>query len=135
MSDRDTLKRKKRLEKADGSVKERLIFRNLFIEEKEADIARIIWNLFSAVRKKWPESWPNTILSKSTGVVAFMRFLRPAYLHLTKNIGEVISEEQFVNLLEDVDISGDSFNKENYLPGSSGQSKLYRELLAKTGLE
>ena len=134
MSDRDTLKRKKRLEKAEGSVKERLIFRNLFIDEKEADIARIIWNLFSAVKKKWPESWPNTILSKSTGVVAFMRFLRPAYLHLTESIGNVVSEEQFVNLLEDVDINGDSFNKENYLPGSSGQSKLYRELLEQTRL-
>jgi len=134
MSDRDALKRKKRLDKVDGTTEQRLFFRNLFIEEKDADIARIIWNLFSAVKEKWPESWPNTILSKSTGVVAFMRFLRPAYHYLATYIGEVITKEQFSGLLESVEISGDSFNKENYLPGSSGQSKLYNQLLQQTGL-
>ncbi len=134
MSDRDALKRKKHLEKVQGSTEERLIFRNMFIEERDADIARIIWNLFLAVKEKWPESWSSTILSKSTGVVAFMRFLRPAYHELVVNIGDVVTKDQFFSLLENVEISDNSFTKENYLPGSTGQSKLYNELLNQTGL-
>jgi len=38
-------------------------------------------------------------------------------------------------LLSKVEIDGNSFNKENYPPGSSGQSKLYKELIEYTGLD
>jgi hypothetical protein len=64
-----------------------------------------------------------------------MRFLRPAYLALSNNIGDVVSEDEFQSLLDDVDIDGSLFTKENYLPGSSGQSKLYKELIAFTDLD
>lgn len=134
MWDRDQLKRNKNLDKAQGEELKKLFFRNLFIEKKDADIARNIWNLFSAVKEKWPESWPNSILSKSTGVVAFMRFLKPAYHELVSNIGDVVTKEEFAGLLEDVEISDADYTKENYLPGSTGQSKLYNELLQQTGL-
>lgn len=134
MTDRDDLKRKNRLKKAIGIEEKRLFFRNLFIEEKDADIAKIIFNLFTAVKNKWPDHWSSTLLTRSAGVITFMRFLRPAYLELADNIGDIVTVDQFSELLEDVEIDGESFNKEVYPPGSSGQSKLYKELIAFTGI-
>ncbi|PHS52344.1 MAG: hypothetical protein COB01_07425 [Lutibacter sp.] len=135
MSDRDNLKRKKKLDRAIGIDNKRLFFRNLFIDEKDAVIAKNIINLFSAVKQKWPDHWSNTLLTKSAGVITFMRFLRPAYLSLANEIGDVVGTDQFYELLSDVEIDGNSFNKENYPPGSSGQSKLYKELIEYTGLD
>lgn len=135
MSDRDILKRKKKLDKVSGTEEKRLFLRNLFIEEKDADIAKIIWNLFSAVQKKWPNQWGSTLLTKSTGIIAFMKFLRPAYLTLASKIGDVVTEESFSKLLDSVEIEGKNFNKEIYLPGTTGQSKLYKELMEYTRLD
>ena len=105
------------------------------LHEKDADIAKNVWNLFAAVRNKWPNQWDNTILSKSTGVVAFMKFLRPAYLYLADNVGDVVLQASYDELLNRVTIQGDAITKENYLPGSSGQSKLYKELLEQTAFD
>ena len=135
MRDRDLLKRKKDLQRAYGKEAKKLIFRNFFIDKRDADIAKNIWNLFSAVKNKWPNHWNNTLLSKSTGVIAFMRFLRPAYLHITDGNGDlIVSEQEFKELLDLVNIDGNNFTKENYLPGSTGQSKLYKELIEYTGI-
>jgi hypothetical protein len=64
-----------------------------------------------------------------------MRFLRPAYLHFSKRIGDVVQKSDFEALLENVNIDGADFVKENYLPGTTGQSKLYKQLIAETGIE
>ena len=42
MADRDTLKRGRRLRPVSGSQTSKLIFRDLFIEEKDAQIAKIV---------------------------------------------------------------------------------------------
>ncbi|MEP1094275.1 MAG: DGQHR domain-containing protein [Cyclobacteriaceae bacterium] len=135
MQDRDLLKRKMKIKRAEEDQEKKVILRNLFIDEKDADIAKNIWNLFAAVKKKWPNQWDNTILSKSTGVVAFMRFFRPAYLHLAEKIGDVVPQSEYDELLGNVNILGKDFTKENYLPGSTGQSRLYRELIEQTELD
>ncbi|MCA6385280.1 MAG: DGQHR domain-containing protein [Cytophagales bacterium] len=134
MQDRDKLKRKQRPKRAEGDEQQRLFFRNLFIDEKDADIARIVWNLFDAVKTKWPDHWETTLLSKSTGVIAFMKFLKPSYLHLASKIGDIVSKNDFLKLIEKVNINGADFTKENYLPGTSGQAKLYKELVKSSGL-
>ena len=64
-----------------------------------------------------------------------MKFLRPAYLELAENVGDPVSTQKFYELLQEVEIPGEDFNKEVYLPGSTGQSKLYKQLLEFTGLD
>lgn len=135
MLDRDLLKRNKGIKRVYGSELEKLIFRNLFIDKQDAIIAKIVANLFGAVKEKWPNSWDSSILGKSTGVVAFLKFLRPAYKASVSVIGEEVAKEKFAELLSKVEINEAQFNKEEYLPGSSGQNKLYRELLEACGLE
>lgn len=135
MQDRDRLKRKDRIRRAEGEEQKRLFFRNLFIDEKDADIAKIVWNLFDAVKTKWPDHWSDTLLSKSTGVISFMRFLKPAYLNCAEKIGDVVPKSKFTELLDKVNLQGENFTKENYLPGTSGQAKLFKELIEQTELE
>ncbi|OEY73756.1 DGQHR domain-containing protein [Salegentibacter salarius] len=131
MIDRDLYKRGKKLDKFEGSELVRKPFRNIFVKEDDALIAQILWNYFHAVSKKWPNAWnevqPEMILNKSTGFLALMRILRLLYPKFGK-IGEVVTKEEFINEFEKVEIEEEELNRTNYIPGSSGQSKLYREL-------
>jgi len=137
MVDRDIYKRGKKPEKFQGTDLERRPFRNLFVEEQDATIAQIIWNYFHAVSNKWPNAWnivqSEMILNKSTGFVALMRVLRLLYNSFNK-VGQVISKEEFISKFEEVDISESDLNRDIYIPGGSGQSKLYRDLKEQLGL-
>lgn len=137
MTDRDIYKRGNIPEKVGGAEQKRLFLRNMFIDERDADIAQIIWNYFYAVKQKWPSAWDRVeqemILNRSTGFIALMRFLKDAYNSFDKQ-GKVISKEEFSSIFNNIDIIENSFNKTNYLPGSTGQTKLYRDLLTKSGL-
>ncbi|MFN4275107.1 MAG: DGQHR domain-containing protein [Ferrovibrio sp.] len=136
MQDRDKLMRGTSLLRASGEDEEKLIFRNLFIDEKDSEIAKIIWTYFSAVRSRWPTAWDNfergNILVKTNGFRAFMRFLRPAYLHVIENAK--ISESAFIDILSEVKLKDRDFNTLEFPPGSSGESLLVERLRMETGL-
>jgi DGQHR domain-containing protein len=140
--DRDFYKRNKgkdaNLPLIEGKDLNRYFLRNIFIEDKkDIKIAQIIFNYFWAVNKKWPNAWgqlkDNNILNKSTGFIALMNFFKNVYLSFGK-IGEVITKEEFYSIFEKIDIEEGDFNKDNYLPGTAGQGKLYRDLMERSGL-
>jgi DGQHR domain-containing protein len=141
MKDRDVLKRNGKLEllnsndKQDMMILKRRIFRNLFIENKDEVIAAIVWNYFLAVKNRWPEAWDNSqlILSKSTGIVALMKFLRPVYEHLNSS-GKAFNLPEFEKIFSNVLIDDADFNTQKYLPGGSGQSALLKDLRMKAGI-
>ena len=127
------------LPKVSGNELKRLFLRNMFIsDEKDINIAQLIWNYFYAVENKWPNAWNSgsdtNLLNKSTGFTALMRFFKDAYLSFNR-IGEVISKDEFVALFDNITIRETDFTKEIYIPGSSGQGQLYRDLLQQSGLE
>jgi DGQHR domain-containing protein len=138
-ADRDLYKRNKKPDKVDGEEIKRYFLRNLFIEEKDSQIAQILWNYFAAVQSRWPAAWskvaPELILNRSTGFIVLMRFLKDAYLGLVgENIGSVPTTEQFLKLFERIKIKDLEFNRNNYIPGSGGQSKMYNEFLSQSKL-
>ena len=132
--DRDTLKRKNPIQRADGRDVEKLIFRNFFIDDQDAQIAKILWNYFGAVAAKWPRAWNDVqrgkILNRTTGFGALMRFLRPAYLAKSVKPGTVVDTSSFAALLGQVKLSDDSFTPDQFVPGSSGEGELFRSLCA-----
>ncbi len=136
MVDRDLYKRGKKLEKFGDKELERRPFRNMFVDEKDSDIAQIVWNFFYAVQQKWPNAWNQVrtemVLNKSTGFLALMRVLRKVYPNLNSNYG-VVTKEAFVELLSNVDIEETDLNREIYIPGSSGQSKLFNDIIDQIG--
>ncbi len=139
--DRDILLRGKKLSYVDRDTSEKLIFRNLFIEERDLDILDIIWNYFDAVEERWSKSWNATgrgkMLNKTNGFKGLMRFLRPAYLYLC-NPSEIPTTDDFLSIFKKINMKNPEYEKmfsiEEFRPGSSGESEFYRTLLKKSGL-
>lgn len=133
MQDRDILLKGKKLPKASPEELEKTPFRNLFIEGKDLDITKIMLAYFTAVRDKWPNAWlgeeKGQILPKTNGFRALMRFLKPLYKELADgNIGKAISKETFSDTFNQIPLTDDDFNTNNFQPGSSGEGALYRRL-------
>jgi len=135
--DRDILKRGKKLNKVTGSEERKLIFRNMFIDERDAEIAKVIWNYFSAVEYKWFDAWfqfrVGNILNRTTGFGALMRFLPIAYLSLGEP-GDVVSAEDFASVFKEVSLNNDDFTPDNYKPGATGERDLFQDFCEQTGL-
>lgn len=112
--------------------------RNVFIDDfDDIKIAQIIWNYFYAVQQKWPNAWNetknNSILNKSTGFIALMKFFKDAYLSFDK-IGEVISKDEFKTIFDDIELTEEDFNTTKYVPGGMGIGNLYKDLKIYSGL-
>jgi DGQHR domain-containing protein len=138
MRDRDQLRRGRSLEPVDqGMVRVRkLIFRNMFVQERDAEIARVLWNYFTAVAQRWPEAWAGRkaglILNRTTGYRALMRFLPIAYL----NIGyDVPPAAEFKKIFDRSKLGDLDFIPETFKPGTSGQAALYHRLEQDTELD
>lgn len=135
MDDRNIYKKGNTPSKFDGVELEKRPLRNLFIDGKDAEIAKIIWEYFDAIQEKWPKAWwqvkEEMILNKSTGFISFMRFFRDAYIN-SGRIGQVVPKEYYLRLFNKTSLNDTDFNRDNFLPGSGGQSKLYKQLLAET---
>lgn len=135
--DRDIYKRKAIPKEVSDKEHHKLIFRNMMIREQDMLITDILFNYFTAIQKRWPEDWncvgQGNILNKTNGFRALMRFLREAYLHVVKSYDKAPSVDEFYNLLTRIKLS--DFSVENYAPGSSGESKLYHDLLEQSGID
>lgn len=130
MKDRDDLKRGKKLEQLDNK---KYFLRKLFIEEKDTEIAKLVMEYFKAVQQRWPNAWnivrPETILNRSTGFVALMRFFPICCDRL--GYPEIVPvQEDFFAIFNKIEIAEDMLVKTIYVPGSSGQSKLFNDLQA-----
>ena len=110
---------------------ERLPLRDMFIDEKDLEIAMLIENYFSAVRSRWPEAWEfggrGLILNKTNGFKALMRVFRPVYLELAAP-GQVVSVEQFDRVFERSSFKDEEFHVDTFKPGTSGEALLFRAL-------
>ncbi|MCK4785838.1 MAG: DGQHR domain-containing protein [Desulfobacteraceae bacterium] len=131
MDDKDRIKRNRKIERYDSSRRKNFIFRRKFIENKDAEIAKTLWNYFTAVSQKWGDAWANfergMVLARSTGFAALMRLLPDIYNDM-KDRPTIIKKEQFRVYfdkckLEDVEFTSDAFK-----PGSTGEGDLLRKL-------
>ena len=136
--DRDALRRGRGLQLTMPGEVQSLIFRNQFIEEKDGEIARVLWKYFNAVEKKWGEYWtdiiPRHVLNRTTGFRGLMQFLPFAFVAaggLRINPAEVDFDEIFSN----VNIEGNDITPENYPPGTTGAARFRDHLKAHAGVE
>lgn len=117
---------------------EKFVFQPFYDEDNDSGLFLCITNYFEAVKIRWPEPWDNTgvragvILNRTTGYAALMRFFRQVYLRHCKS-GEVISKESCKEVFVQIQIRNEEFNKEIFLPGSSGVSALYRRFMVEVG--
>jgi len=136
-TDRDLLLRGRKLTPPTADELEKLIFRGLFVEGKDIEIAKSIDAFFQAVKKRWPQAWDafgsGYVLNKTNGFRALMRLLRVFYQN-RYGPNEVISEVHVTELLARSTIADEHFTTENYKPGTSGETQLFRDLKESCGL-
>ena len=131
LRERDYIKRGKQLDRA-STAETTLVLRNMFIDERDAEIARLVWNYFDAVRDRWPRAWagvdePGNMLPRTNGFRALMRFFPSAYLQVGRP-GETISSSKFSEVFRRVDLADKDFTTERYPPGTTGESRLSKDL-------
>jgi DGQHR domain-containing protein len=111
--------------------------RNLFIKGDDLSIAKIMWNYFEAVRRRWPIAWASSdrgyILNRTNGFRALMRVFRPIYLELG-GPGDVVDHTRYEALFESMAITDEDFHISNFPPGSSGEAALVQQFTAELGL-
>jgi DGQHR domain-containing protein len=131
VQDRDLYIRGKTPARGSAAESKRLIFRNMMIDKRDMDIVDVIWNYFDAVRSRWPKAWNSTgsgtVLGRTNGFRALMRFLRPVYLYLV-GPGEVPDRDRFGKVFARIEMNDEDFTIENFVPGTSGEVDLYHEL-------
>lgn len=138
MQDKDLIKRRRTPARAVKDEQRKLLFRNLFIDEKDAEITMVLWEYFSAVKERWPTAWVDrnrgAILGRSTGFSALLRLLPEIVVRITASPldrdSSIIDKDEFLTLLNLININDDEFLSTKYLPGSSGESKLFTDMLS-----
>ena len=137
MTDRDIFKRGRIPEKYNGKELLSRPLRNLFVDGEDSKVAKIIWEYFSAVQSRWPNAWnqneKNIVLNKSTGFIALMNLFKDIYIHINK-IGEVVSSDEYLNYFKKSALQDADINRNTFIPGSGGQSQLYKRLKEEMGL-
>lgn len=130
VTDRDLYQRGKRPAKPTATEAQKLVFRTLFLEEEDMKIADILIAYFDAVEQRWPAAWNNPdtgyVLAKTNGFKGLMRLLRPAYLSLANRV--VPSSDDFLTLLKISKLQDEDFVTTQFLPGTGGEARLFREL-------
>jgi len=131
MEDRDLLKRGKKPTRATPDKEQYLIFRNMFTDQQDAEIAKVLWNYFGAVEDRWGEYWREVrrgyVLNRTTGFRGLVSFLPFVYLHLVKP-GGIPSREQFNKVFARIGLDGKDITPDQFPPGTAGQVKL-RDML------
>lgn len=136
--DRDRLLRNRSLEKATGDELFKRPLRNLFVDGKDLEIIQVIYNYFKAVQLRWPVAWDERgrgyMLNRTNGIKALLRFFRFAYARVAAP-GDAVSTDRFLNLVfRNIDLKDTDFTIENFVPGTGGESRLFRVLRSKEDL-
>jgi DGQHR domain-containing protein len=146
IGDRDALKREKKLDRYPADQKDARFLRNLFLDERDADITVLVWNYFTAVQRRWTNGWTTktagNILNRGTGFRALMRLFRGACQALgfegtvpPPKKGPIVPIERFETLFARVKLNEEDFSPERFKPGTSGESDLFKELQTQTGVK
>ncbi|MBZ0164819.1 MAG: DGQHR domain-containing protein [Notoacmeibacter sp.] len=130
--DRDVLLRGRSLTELRGDDVLRYPFRNLFINNQDIRIGEEVLQFFSLVRDRWPKAWSDTrreglMLNRTNGFRALMRLY--GHLFYENGVpGTSLSGDFVAHYLGKLKIKDDDFNTENFVPGSSGEGRLFRVL-------
>ncbi len=127
--DRDQLLRGKKLERVFGDENEKRCFRNMFIDDEDVKIGKIVEQYFLAVEDRWPEAWNfggrGLILNRTNGFRALMSIFGRLYCHVAAP-GDHVTKEKFKVQFDKVNADDSFFSTDNFKPGSSGESELRR---------
>lgn len=113
-----------------------LVFRKMFLQDRDDEITKTIFNYFKAVSLRWPSAWgaiePGLILNRTTGYRALMAFL--PFVIFSIGYDTVPTVDDFARIFVHVPLRDDEMSTENFKPGSSGEAALRQRLMNSTGI-
>lgn len=113
-----------------------LVFRPFLLQDDAPGLADLLWNYFEAVSERWDRAWNGGVergmLNKTNGYNALMRFFRPVYLHLAQP-GQGVTKQKFKEVFDNIILDDEDFNTLKYIPGTSGATALYNDMVSYTG--
>jgi DGQHR domain-containing protein len=131
-ADRDILLRGRSLPVPTEEEVRRVIFRRMFVAERDFDIAQTVHEFFVAVRERWPIAWAaeglGYMLNRTNGYRALCRLLKPLYLQYSSG-KEIVRREQFLTYLSRSGLRDQDLTTDHFPPGTSGESLLYNQLI------
>jgi DGQHR domain-containing protein len=132
MIDKDHIKRGIPLKRAEPKEQYTMLLRNRFIDAKDAEIAKIIWNYYEAVSKRWSTAWNNLekgqILPRTTGFAALLRTLPTVWEKQGFKNDGIPTVDQFKVYFDRISLDNVDFNSDRFKPGSSGEAALVEAL-------
>lgn len=134
--ERNLSKKDKRLQYSDIE-KEKYVFHDLYVNNKDIEISIILWNYFSAIANKWKTAWDNPdryLISKNNCFRAFIRYLRDIYPQVSNSSSIIPTIQEFSNLLNKYEMTDEDFDSSKgiFPRGDGGMSKFYSYLSGKT---
>lgn len=116
---------------------QRHIFQPFYDDDNDGAVFLCLTNYFNAVKARWPNSWDDapagSVLNRTTGYSALMKFLRPVYLSRCEK-GGILTRQACDEIFRGINIDDQELTRETFFPGSSGISSLYKRLLSESGL-
>lgn len=126
---------KKRKISSDKFIYSETPLRQLWINERDGEIAKIFIEYFNAVKQKWPTAWNSRekghILARTNGFRAFMRLFKNIYLKekpVFHDTDPAVPESVFLNYLNRSTLDDGDFTSSKFAPGTSGETALYKKL-------
>ena len=109
------------------------VLREFYIGENgEIKVANLFINYFDSVRERWDEVWRNKevgwVIKRTNGFKALMRFFPIAYKHLRKTPESMVTKEDFLSLLEQLDVQDEIFHTDQAHPGQGGENYILNAL-------
>ena len=136
--DRDDIRRGRKPEPASEAEAKQQVLRPLFLDDRDPEIAKIIWTLFDVVAARWPEAWnskePGFMLNRTNGFRAIMRVFGPLYRMCADGRGR-LPRDAVVAAFKKSSLRSNDFNTARYSPGTTGESALAKELIDQMGLD
>lgn len=107
------------------------ILRNLYDEERDKDLSKILSNYFASVKKNFPVEWQNEnkkfILTKTTGFVGFMLFFKDL-ITIARKSKKALTFEFFDSKVSISVKNFEPLDSKQFESGAKGQNKI-REIL------
>lgn len=114
------------------------IFSPFYRKGDSVPVFQIMTSYFRTVQNKWPTAWNDVeegfILNRTNGYNALMRFLPHAYNAVVTENPRVVKQSEFDEVFSKIHVQSNELVSDNFKPGSSGASELYKRFLKESGL-
>lgn len=110
--------------------------RGFWVDAKDTEMAAVLVQYFNAVAKRWPIAWASrekgAMLSRTNGFRAMVRLFKLIYLK-ERPVWQgadagILGEEAYARHLRLSALSDADFNSNQFKPGSTGESELFKRL-------